>query len=257
MNPFWHAADGKNVIPWDLRVLIMRLSERGSVVPGLYALGREARAEIKQAGKGDVGREEGVILWKQRLRDLGVAVAEALMEEGDLVGGVGVLQGLMRRPRKSGGEEGGGGGDTEVKRMLVLGYCRMGDVGAARRVWEEGARELVGLEPVIRICEGDFEGAAGQMVLREDERGEVRNNLAVTHFYRGDIGEAVRLLEGMVDGEGKDGGEPSRESVFNLATCYELTGENGVRERKEQMVRRVGEKGGGALGGLGRADFKL
>lgn len=143
--------------------------------------------------------------------------------------------------------------------MLVLAYCKMGDVGAARRVWEEGssAREMEGLESVIRICEGDFEGAAGQMLGREDGGGEVRNNLAVTRFYRGEIGEAVRLLEEMVDGDGEDGGGPGRESVFNMATCYELTGENGVRERKEELVRRVGERGGGALGGLGRADFKL
>ena len=245
---------GENVIPWDLRVLVVRLAERGRVVPGLYALGREARSELKQLRRKGGSANGGVQLWKRRLKGLGVAVAEALMEEGDAGGAVAVLRGLMT-PRKNEGEGEGEGRerDKEVKRMLVLAYCKTGDVGAARRVWEEGEGSAADLEPVVRICEGDFEGAAGQMSIQRDDGG-VRNNLAVTRFYQGDIGEAVGLLEEMVDG---DEGEPSRESIFNLATCYELTGENGVRERKEGLVRRVGEKGGGALSGLGRADFKL
>lgn len=249
-------------------MLIVRLAESGRVVSGLYGLGREARAAIRRVrrsragGGGGAEEEEEVKVWKGRLKGLGVAVAEALLEEGDVQGAVAVLSGLMGRDDRSAGDD-----DAEVARMLVLAYCRMGDVVAARRVLEGAMGEgsaaggMVELESIVRICEGDFEGAAKQILSRENEGGEMgagmRNNLAVTHFYQGDIGEAVRLLQGMVDGDAKNEGELRRESIFNLATCFELTGENGVRERKEELVKRVGEQGGGALAGFVRADFKL
>ena len=220
---------------------------RGGSVAGYYELGREARGEVARSMA--VGDKEGGRLWGERLRELGVCVVNALVEEGDLVGAVGKVR-AMRRGR---GER-----DGETGRWLVLLYLRMGDVGAARGVLaelkgsgEEGGEGIGMLEALVRICEGDYEGAV--RLLEEAPQTELGTaNRALTLFYTGRVEEAVKILEDEV-GKGRVG----KEVVFNLATCYELTGERDTRKRKEDLASRVRGKVGEKAIVLGQADFKL
>ena len=130
----------------------------------------------------------------------------------------------------------------------------VGDVEAAGKVLEDVRKEvgerrgvLVGL---IRMCEGDHAGAAQGLESGGAERG-ARNNLAVTHFYEGNIERCLQLLHQAI-GEG----DVPEGVVFNLATCYELLTERNVKQRKEELlvsVRGQADEGGSTLG---PSDFK-
>ncbi|KAG8525936.1 uncharacterized protein KY384_000698 [Bacidia gigantensis] len=265
-------------LPWKLRMLVTRLlaytppdpgragdgvrigaggGGGGGGVAGFYELARDARVEFARARS-----EEEKGLWKERARECAWGVVEALEGEGDFKGAVGMLKGMVKREKNRGGGEVGRGGEGEgdrTRRRLVLLYVRVGDVDAARMVLEEIDRDVEGrevLEGLVKVCLGDWEGvgdrAAGQRQATGREDTNLKNNDAVRMFYAGKIEESVTLLESLVEN-----GRVDRETIFNLATLFELMGERGVKERKEELVERVLEKLGGDESVLAKADFKL
>lgn len=235
---------GKHLLPWELRVLAVRLhgigygdARRG--VGGYYDLAKEARAEAKEAVDA-----EGKRLWKERLQDLGICVANALIEMGDLGAAVRHLESL--RPRE---------GRTEVlDARLALLYINLGDVDAARRcLGIEGPETShnAELRPLVSMAEGRYADAVDEWKgLPQSDMAT--QNLAVCLFYTGKVDETLELLDGLVER-----GRSFHALTFNLATVYELCSEKG-KEKKAQLVERVAkaieEKGGGERGVV---DFKL
>ncbi len=150
----------EHIVPWPLRVLAVRLQALGfgdprRAVMSYYELAREARVKLGEAkGRHDFS---GVEVWRERLVDLGVRVAGALVEMDDLTGAVehlGTLEG-----------GGGGGGMVRVRRALL--WLHLGDVEAARGCVGEGEAGVEGVEErvVEALCDmadGEYEAALGK-----------------------------------------------------------------------------------------------
>ena len=115
-----------HIVPWELRVLNIRLTAMGfgdlrRAIMSFYELAREARANLGDAvAQHDNSAKE---LWKDRLADLGVRVAGALVEMDDLRGAAEHLSGVK-------GANGDGEGKMAMSRALL--FLRLGDVESAR-----------------------------------------------------------------------------------------------------------------------------
>ncbi|KAK1771449.1 trafficking protein particle complex subunit 12 [Phialemonium atrogriseum] len=236
--------------PWPLRVLAVRLQALGFADPrravaSYYELAAEARSRLRGAtARGDNSARE---LWRGRLAGLGVAVAGALVEMGDLAGAARHLETLR------GGVSDGGAAMVGFARALL--WLHVGDVEAARACVGPGE---VGEKIVAALCamaDGEYgEALAAWRELRaerpEDEMIGV--NMAVCLLYVGEIQEGKSLLEGMVDA-----GYSSHTLLFNLATMYELCTERS-RTLKAQLAERVAGMEESPMGWeKGNADFKL
>ena len=203
-------------------------------VGGYYDLAKEARAEVKKA----VGPEQKQT-WKERLKELGLYVANALVEMGDAGAAVRHLESL--RPRD--------GKDEVLEGRLALLYIDVGNADAARQCLSDaGASDL---RPLLSMADGRYADAAEEWrTLPSSDL--VTQNLAVCLFYTGKVDETLELLGQLVEK-----GRSFHALTFNLATVYELCSEKG-RQRKEDLVERVSKgiegKGGGERG---LVDFKL
>ena len=170
-----------HIVPWELRVLAVRLQAIGlgdvrRGVMGLYELGKVARERIQN------GNVEERAMWRDRLRDLGVRVANVLVEMGDIEGARRHLEGL-----RVGSET-----DQTVAARLVLLLIKLGNVAAANAVLEEAGMEQGKFSPLIAMAEGRYEDAAGAFErLRNDSSSShdamVAQNLAVCLLYTGRI----------------------------------------------------------------------
>ncbi|KAK0513409.1 hypothetical protein JMJ35_004395 [Cladonia borealis] len=224
----------QNILPWELRILVIRLqgigySDEKRSVGGYYELAREARALIKTSTN-----PEETELWKTRLKDLGIYVANALIEIGDLPAAARHLETLTPR-------------SPTLLSRLALTYIALGDLSAAQHTLSSLPSPSP-LTPLLTISLGNYPLAITELrALPPSDL--VTQNLAVCLFYIGRVDESVKLLEGLVDQ-----GRSFHALTFNLATVFELCCERG-RERKGELVGRVervrgvGERGGG--------DFKL
>ena len=244
-SPFYKdEVSGESFLCWELRVLAVRLqgigygdARRGVGV--YYDLAREARAEAKKAV--DVEEKR---LWKYRVQELGIFVANALIEMGDLGAAARHLESLRGRE----------GHDEVLNGRLALLYVTLGDVEAARICL--GVRDNVTdlntrLRPLLSMAEGRYEDTVEEWkVLPRNDI--VTQNLAVCLFYTGRGEETLELLDSLVEK-----GRSFHALTFNLATVYELCSDKG-REKKEDLVARVAksieEQGGGERN---VADFKL
>ncbi|KAK0726432.1 hypothetical protein B0T21DRAFT_403484 [Apiosordaria backusii] len=211
------AATGKtnHIVPWELRVLNVRLQAIGfgdlrRAVMSYYELAREARMKLAEAmGEHDHSSRE---LWRERLEDLGVRVAGALVEMGDVKGAGEHLRGLKV----------GDGGKIEMMRALL--WLRLGDVDAARGcvLVGEGREVTRGERVVLALCD-----------MADGEYEMVVVNLAVCLLYVGKMQEGRALLEGLVDA-----GRSSHTLLFNLTTMYELCTER-ARSLKVKLSEKV------------------
>lgn len=239
-SPFYRdEITGKNVLPWELRVLAVRLQGVGygdgrRAVGGFYDLAREARAEIKKSTD-----PEEKQTWKERLKELGLCVANALIEMGDAGAAIRHLESL--RPRN--------GTDEVLEGRLALLYIKAGNVDAARQCLSDtSASEL---RPLLSMADGRYAEAAEEWKASPSS-DLAKQNLAVCLFYTGEVDETLELLDQLVEK-----GRSFHALTFNLATVYELCSEKSS-QRKEDLVERVSkgieEKGGGERGVV---DFKL
>lgn len=176
--------------PWPLRVLVVRLRALGygdqrRAVMSYYDLAREARAALAAAAeRGDHSATE---LWRERLDELGVRVAGALVEMDDLAGAAELLGSLKDR----------GEGRLAVARALL--WLHLGDADAAR----ECVRGLPGrvervVDALCAMADGEY-GAALDMWkgMRGEEAPEdemVGVNMAVCLLYVGRMREVSPCL---------------------------------------------------------------
>lgn len=181
------AATGEHLVPWALRVLVVRLQAMGfgdarRAVMSYYDLAREARARMAVAAAAhDQSASE---VWKDRLVELGMKVAGALVEMDDLAGAAEHLAGLRERA------------DGKLAMAKALLWLHLGDTDAARRCVKEGE---AGDKIVGALCEmacGNYEAALARWKeLREAMAGDemVVVNLAVCLLYTGKMDEVSTL----------------------------------------------------------------
>jgi hypothetical protein len=175
-----------------VRLRALGYGDQRRAVMSYYDLAREARAALAAAG--DKGDHSATELWRERLDELGVRVAGALVEMDDLAGAAQLLGSLR---------DGGGDGKLAVARALL--WLHLGDADAARQVVRgRGSGRVEGVvDALCAMADGEY-GAALQMwkALREEEEEEqegggvdemVGVNMAVCLLYVGRMQE-VRSL---------------------------------------------------------------
>ena len=170
-----------------VRLQAIGYSDTRRSATGYYELARDARAEVLRTE----GEEKE--MWRERLRDLGVRVGNALVEMGDLEGARCHFETLLGR----GWED-----DQSIKARLALLCLRIGDLeGAKRWIDEIGDAKELGLkilEPLCRMAEGRYNDAVEQWTaLRAGSEGNenalISQNLAVCLLYAGRLDEVNNL----------------------------------------------------------------
>ncbi|KAL8914940.1 MAG: hypothetical protein Q9171_000567 [Xanthocarpia ochracea] len=257
-SPFYLSEDtGECILPWELRVLAVRLqtlaaSDARRGLQGYYDLAAYARRRIRGTGDSDVK-----IMWEGRLRDLGLRIGNGLVEMGDLEAGRRHFETLIEAVTNA--EE-----KTVLSSWVVMLCLRMGDLKEAR-VWistgdndQEADEASVSESPrsakrpksdvlkaLLNMAEGDYDTAVTEWrsLLNGPHDVLAKQNLAVCLLYAGHLSETSQLLEELVAEN-----HAFYALTFNLATVYELSTEK-ARDRKMQLAERVAE-------GLRRNDAK-
>lgn len=218
--------DDAAVLPWPMRVLIVRLRALGEndqrrAVMSYYDLAREARTALAAAGeRGDHSSKE---LWRARLDELGVRVSGALVEMDDMGGAAELLRSLDR-------------GDGRLAVAKALLWLHLGDVDAARSTVRgvPGKGEQV-VEALCAMADGEFAAALklwDSPALREEDE-MVATNKGICLLYLGRMNEGKALLESLVDA-----GCASHTLLVNLSIIYELSTERS-RSLKMQLAEKV------------------
>ncbi|KAI1839660.1 hypothetical protein JX266_014129 [Neoarthrinium moseri] len=246
--------DGSHLMPWELRVLAIRLQTLGfgdprRAVMSYYDLAREARFEIGKAGK--VHDNSAKELWKHRLAELGVKVAGALVEMEDLAGAANHLASLKDQS-----------GDGRLAMSRALLWLHLGDVDAARWSVREGKADQMGervVSALADMADGSYESALEKWTAMKDEMDEnaaddemVGVNLAVCLLYLGRMEEGRAILESLVNS-----GLASHTLLFNLSTMYELCTDRS-KQLKLSLAERIADREASSHGWeKTNADFKL
>jgi trafficking protein particle complex subunit 12 len=279
-SPFYRDEDTHlHLIPWELRVLAVRLQGIGygdprRAISGYYDLARDARGEIRKASG------EEYHMWKERLEDLGLRVGNALIEMGDLPGAIRHSKSLRVNENHK----------VLMGRLAML-YIQLGDLAAAKRCIEvaEGANSggipCAALQPLLSMAEGRYEDAVNEwkVTLAHSNRILATHNLAVCLLYAGRMEEVCHLnsfpcpclvylltyshspeqttplLTSLISA-----GHSFHALTFNLATVYELCTEK-ARAKKLELVadiavgmeKREDLAGRGGRGERLSSDFKL
>lgn len=184
-------ATGEHLVPWDLRVLNVRLQALGfgdprRAVMSYHDLAREARERItRAAARHDNSESE---LWKARLQDLGIKVAGALIDMDDLSGAAHQLKTLRNR------------GDARLELSRALLWLQLGDADGARECASHCVDDAVTMEKIIlALCdmaESEYEAALGRwQALRAELDDEMVNvNAAICLLYLGRIVEVCCIF---------------------------------------------------------------
>ncbi|OAL49619.1 hypothetical protein IQ07DRAFT_540885 [Pyrenochaeta sp. DS3sAY3a] len=252
-----HPLTNAHLVPWDLRLLVVRLAAIGygewrKGIMGYYELARECRETILKARTEDEKK-----LWRARLSDCGIRVANVLVEMGDLEGAGRHLGTLTTVEDTADSTE-----TREILLMEVLVRLRVGDIHAARRCLSRATHaapdDLVDgtLQSLIQLADSEYEAAAASLqALHESfpDDAMVTQNLAVALLYCGRIQDARQLLSDVVDDS-----PPFHSSVFNLCTVYELCTERNADKKVALAEKLALRRDGGGVGWeLGSSEFKL
>ena len=277
-SPFYLDDHNECILPWELRVLAVRLqaleagdSRRG--VQGYYDLAAYARRRFRATSDAEF---KG--MWKDRLRDLGVRVGNALVEMGDLEAGRRHFETLAEATNVT--EE-----NTTLSLWIAMLCLRMGDLERAR-TWTRGDRLAGGasainssqlakhdvLKPLLNMAEGDYGIAATEWrsLLQSPHNVLAKQNLAVCLLYTGHLSEvylyflllllhptlfpysvsSISICVLYILTHTHQTSQLLEELVndnhafyaltFNLATVYELSTDRS-RDRKTQLAERVAE----------------
>lgn len=226
-----------------------------------YELAREARARLAEAmGRHDNSARE---LWKERLADIGIRVAGALVEMEDLSGAANHLASLP-------GKEGG----AKLVMAKALLWLQLGDVEAARACVMAGQVEETTERVVSALCDMADGQYASALETWRDLKEEVDDemigvNMAVCLLYVGKMQEVstgipwcfrpgIDKLQGKVLLEELvSSGRSSHTLLFNLTTMYELCTER-AKSLKVKLSETVAALDGTPNGWeKSNADFKL
>jgi tetratricopeptide (TPR) repeat protein len=240
-----HPITNVHIVPWDLRVLAVRLQSIGFKdwrrgIMGYYQLAQDARQEILRDRQENKGQEETI--WASRLRDLGIRVASMLVEMGDLEAAGGHLRTLEVDPRLDEAEK------RRFATMETLVWLQIGDMWAAKRCLSrlydgEGTEDLQTrlLQCLVNIGDGNFTTAVKDLQSLHEEMPNdtmISHNLAVCLLYTGRMKEARDMLEKAVEATDT---VPFPSLLFNLCTIYELCTER-ARDMKTRLAERVASR---------------
>lgn len=237
------------VIPWDLRILLVRLQSLGVADGGrrgimaLYNLASEVRVHLRHARS--IQNEDEIVLWTARLHDIGLRVSDALVEMGELETAARHLDTLS---------------DVDPQELAYrksLLRIRVGDIAGSRKCAEalsDGLRKK-GFEALLQVADGDYSDAVDSwQSLMEEYPGheQFALNAATSLLYTGHIASARDVLEDLA----KD--LPLFPTLlFNLSTVYELCSERAM-ERKIALSQQAAEKRPGPnSGGWERSTFEF
>jgi tetratricopeptide (TPR) repeat protein len=202
---------GSHLVPWELRVLAVRLQGMGfndarRGVMGYYDLAREARLLLTSLKKTRIAKEEKdesveeeIKLWEGRLAELGIRVASALIEMEDLEGATRFLSTL--KPSSSATPD----ANLKLEMQKALLWLCLGDVDAARaclsRAVEGDQQEKQVILALAYMADSDFENAVKvweELISGADAGGEMamwKQNLGVCYLYLGRM-DSVRIFLG-------------------------------------------------------------
>ena len=224
-------------------------------IESYYDLAKDARERFKEAKLTE--DTENAKLWEGRLKDLGIRVANALVELGDLGSASRHLETL--RPAGNDTEE-----DSLLCARLALLSLQVGEVQKARS-WLESVKGSQGgkyaglLWPLVSVAEGNYGSAGAQLDAVRKAKVDEENTAAVVNhsvclLYTGQLVKGREVLETLVD----ENGEASRSVLFNLATMFELCTDRARTLKLELMDKVAGREGTGSSGWERAAtDFKL
>lgn len=261
----------RHLVPWDLRVLVVRLQALGFGEPrrgimSYYVLAQYAREEAASAKLAD--RQSDFRLWKARLHDLAIRVASALIEMGDYEAASHQLR-TLQNPQ---------GIDHDKYRNLVtmetLSWLMIGDLESAsqslsklsspakelhsskdaKTIRKENDYVLQVMQALLTTSEGEY-GAAikSWQSLVEDypEDLMVRQNLAVCQLYTCEMPKTREAFEAITGGERP---VAFQSVLFNLASIYELNTESAAAY-KMLLAERLANAGQGSE--RAATEFKL
>ena len=219
-SSYYRDEEGHHLVPWELRVLAVRLQGMGfndarRGVMGYYELGREARLTLTslkrsrtstttlspegEEEKRDIDEEveSEIKVWETRLQELGIRVASALVEMDDLEGAarfLGTLSPTSTEAMKS----------LDMQKALL--YLCLGDVEAARSCISSSLTTSTTDEPEAKVilalahmADSDFSSALTiwEELIADSEDGEeamYRQNLGVCLLYLGRMEEVCPFL---------------------------------------------------------------
>lgn len=188
---------GAHLMPWELRLLAIRLQTLGfgdprRAIMSYYDMAREAHLQIAKSAKAHDRSE--LELWKRRLAELGVKVGGALVEMEDLAGAAAHMATLRDQ-----------GLDGKLATAKALLWLHLGDVDAACRCVRDGKGGDVGEKVVLALVDmanGEFDDGLKKwtgLKAELDERGiqdeMVGVNLAVCLLYLGRMQEVSLTLK--------------------------------------------------------------
>ncbi len=150
---------------------------------GYYDLARHARAEIARLkGKTETEDVAERKMWEERLADLGIRVASALVEMEDLEGAtyhLGMFSSTSSQPQ-------------HLSLQKVILWLRIGNAAAARRCVSGNAEADAVVAALADMADGKYKEAveAWKHLCEEDSaNGMYRQNLAVCLLYMGRMDE--------------------------------------------------------------------
>jgi tetratricopeptide (TPR) repeat protein len=188
-------ATGSHLVPWELRVLAVRLQGVGfndprKIIMGYYDLARQARMEIAGLnGKNVLYDEPERLLWETRLSDLGLRVASALVEMEDFEGATHHLRKLSSSRSYL--------QVAHLNLQKAILWLRIGDVEAARGCMSGDAEAdgiIAALSDVAEGSYGDAVNAWQALCERNSGNAMYRQNLAVCLLYAGRMDEVCALI---------------------------------------------------------------
>lgn len=243
------AQDIALIVPWELRLLLVRLQTIGAVDGGrrgvmqLYALAQEVRSNLRRARESDDASEARV--WSARLEDLGLRVCDALVEMGELETAMRHLDTISNNAS-----------DELVYRKALL-RVRVGDVSGARRYADDIRNEALkkSLGALLQVANGNYTTAlqGWTNLMGQHPNDELfASNAAISLLYTGRITSAREALEDIATRL-----PLFTTLLFNLSTVYELCTEKAL-DKKASLARQAASKEPAPeSGGWERLNFEL
>lgn len=210
----------------------------------LYALSAEVRKHISDAKP--LGNDTELATWSERLCDLGLRVADSLVEMGELETATRHLDSLVD------------GDSEELNYRKALLRLRIGDVLGAQRFHDKmtSVTRKQSLAPLISAAtSGDFSAAVtnwSQEVGDDPQDALAASNLAVSLLYTGKISHAQQTIESLTQRLPAFPG-----LLFNAGTIYELVTAQVVERKSELVQSMAAKKPGPESGGWERATFEF
>lgn len=244
------AASVVPLIPWELRLLLVRLQSANAedggrrAIMSLYALTAEVRSHIRDARRS--GNQQDVQTWSQRLRDLGLGVADTLVEMGELETASRHLDTLVDA----------GADDLAYRRALLR--LRVGDISGAKRnidAIQHSPSQRAALNALFEFTNGKASEAIASCQSHAGESTTdslFASNMAVGLLYTGHITLARDIFEAVSQ---KQPAFPGL--LFNLGTVYELCSDRAMARKADLMRTMAAKQPTPDSGGWERASFEF